>query len=110
MGPESRGWYRRLAEHGDGIALAFVRSDAAWFHDEILLRADGVLFVRGRPHFHHADGRRARHNSGAPVCLAAYGAENLASLRDAAIPGYLCRDTGRSEWGLTQSILTESAP
>lgn len=42
--------------------------------------ADGVLFIRGRPHFHYVDGTRARFNSGAPIALVAYGRENLDAL------------------------------
>jgi hypothetical protein len=36
-----------------------------------------VLFLKGRPHFHYVDGRRAAFNSGAPIALIAYGKNNL---------------------------------
>jgi hypothetical protein len=42
--------------------------------------ADAVLFLRGRPHFHHVDGSRASFNSGAPICLVAYGRSNARAL------------------------------
>lgn len=39
-----------------------------------------VLFLKGRPHFHRVDGSRASFNSGAPICLVAYGPRNHATL------------------------------
>lgn len=42
--------------------------------------ADGVLFLKGRPHFHYVDGRRADFNSGAPICLVGYGHQNALAL------------------------------
>ena len=43
--------------------------------------ADAVLFIKGRPHFHHPSGERAAFNSGAPICLIAYGKHNADVLR-----------------------------
>ena len=49
--------------------------------DDLVKRLrDGVLFMRGRPHFHYVDGRRAKSNSGAPIALVAYGSENFDAL------------------------------
>lgn len=42
--------------------------------------ATGVLFVKGRPTFHHVDGTRAAFNSGAPIALVAYISNNLEAL------------------------------
>lgn len=42
--------------------------------------ADAVLFIQGRPHFHRVNGDRAPFNSGAPICLVAYGISNVAAL------------------------------
>lgn len=77
----------RMADHGNGIALAFARTDTAMFHRWVFDRADAVLFLAGRPHFHTADGARAKGNSGGPICLIAYGANNAARLRDSGIAG-----------------------
>jgi hypothetical protein len=43
--------------------------------------ATGVLFIKGRPHFHYVDGRRAAFNSGAPIALVAFGEQNLQALK-----------------------------
>jgi len=44
-----------------------------------------VLFLRGRPHFHYADGTRAAANSGAPIALVAYGAEDARILESCGL-------------------------
>jgi hypothetical protein len=59
-GREAERWLRRLANHGDGIALIFARTETEAFHEYVWSRADSLLFLRGRLHFHYVDGRRAR--------------------------------------------------
>ena len=71
---------RRMAEHGDGIALIPARTETAMFYETVWPRANAVLFVKGRPHFHTVDGARAPFNSGAPICLIAYGRANVDAL------------------------------
>lgn len=77
FGREAVKWLRRLVEHGNGIALVPARTETNMFYECVWGKADGVLFVRGRPHFHYVDGSRAAFNSGAPICLIAYGEDNL---------------------------------
>jgi hypothetical protein len=82
-------WLARLAEHGNGIALIFARVEtAAWF-ENVWPKASAVLFIRGRLFFHHADGSRAPHNSGAPSALVAYGKNNSQALSCSGIDGQL---------------------
>ena len=81
FGREAIKWMRRMAVHKNGIALIPARTETAMFYECVWGVADAVLFVKGRPHFHFVDGRRADFNSGAPICLVAYGTEN----RDALI-------------------------
>lgn len=81
FGREAIKWLRRMAEHGNGIALIPARTETAMFYECIWGVADAVLFIKGRPHFHFVDGEKAKFNSGAPICLAAYGTRN----RDALI-------------------------
>lgn len=81
FGREAVKWLRRMAEHGNGIALIPARTETAMFYECVWGVCDAVLFIKGRPHFHFVDGRRADFNSGAPICLVAYGAAN----RDALI-------------------------
>lgn len=74
-------WLARMAAHGDGIALIPARTETEMFFASVWGVADGVLFIEGRPHFHRVDGSRADFNSGAPICLVAYGSANLDALR-----------------------------
>lgn len=76
FGQESVKWLRRMAAHGNGIALMAARTETVMFFETVWNRASGILFVKGRPHFHYVTGERAPFNSGAPICLAAYGQEN----------------------------------
>jgi hypothetical protein len=80
-GPKTGAWLKRLAEHGNGIALVFARTETRAFFDYVWPAAHGVLFIRGRLKFHHVDGTQAA-AAGAPSCLIAYGEENELALRD----------------------------
>jgi hypothetical protein len=73
FGPEAARWLERCADHGDAVALVPARTETRWFVSQVWHRATGVLFLHGRPHFHHPDGRRSAANCGAPICLVAYG-------------------------------------
>ena len=70
---------RKLADHGDGIALLFARTETKVWHDFIWPNADSILFLKGRLSFYTASGRRGTSNAGAPSALIGYG--NLASDR-----------------------------
>jgi len=71
-GPQTAAWLRRAAEHGDGVALVFARTDTAWFH-EIVPTASSVCFIEGRITFIGPDRRPAQHNSGVPSMLLGWG-------------------------------------
>lgn len=88
-GLEAARWLDRLARHGNGIALIFARTETRMFFDHVWRRADAVLFIEGRLHFHHVDGRRAAANSGAPSCLIAYGEENALRLVDCGLGAFI---------------------
>lgn len=80
-------WLERLAEHGDGTALIFARTETEAFTRHVWRRASGLLFLTGRLHFHYADGRRAGFNAGAPSVLAAYGQDDMDRLAASALEG-----------------------
>jgi hypothetical protein len=80
-GREMSFWLKRLAAHGNGIALIFARTDTEAFFEQVWDRSDAVLFLRKRLFFHHVDGRMATTSAGAASVLIAYGAENVESLR-----------------------------
>lgn len=82
---ESVKWLRKMVSHGNGIALIAARTETAMFYECVWNTADAVCFIRGRPHFHYVDGTRAKANSGAPICLIAYGEHNAQVLRDSGL-------------------------
>src|SRR5690606_2411664 len=79
-GPKTGTWLKRLADHGNGIALVFARTETEMFRSQVWERADAVRFLYGRLHFHKPDGSRAKANAGGPSVLVAYGAENAVKL------------------------------
>lgn len=85
FGREAVQWLRRCRDHGNAIALIPARTETAMFYECVWGAADAVLFLKGRPHFHYVTGVRAQFNSGAPICLVAYGAENARSLVSSAL-------------------------
>jgi hypothetical protein len=84
-------WMQKMAAHGNGIALVPARTETAMFTECVWEAATAVLFLKGRPHFHYVDGTRAQANSGAPICLVAYGYKNMEALDDSDLPGRLVR-------------------
>lgn len=86
-GRETGAWLARLADHGNGIALIFARTETEMFFEQVWNKATGILFLQGRLHFHHVDGTRAPANAGAPSCLVAYGMDNVRSLMTSGIAG-----------------------
>lgn len=88
-GAHTAAWLAKLADHGNGIALVFARTETSMFSEHVWPAASALLFLRGRPHFHHADGARARGNSGGPMVLVAYGAENAEALDRSGLAGWL---------------------
>lgn len=74
-------WMQKLAQHGNGIALIFARTDTKSFFDNVWERADAALFLRGRLRFHLEDGTLPTHtNCGAASVLVAYGSTNVEAL------------------------------
>lgn len=86
FGREAVKWLRRMVEHGNGVALIPARTETAMFYETVWGSASAVCFIKGRPHFHYVDGRRAAAaNSGAPICLVAYGLPNAVALRSSGL-------------------------
>ncbi len=78
-------WMRRMKDHGNGIALIPARTETKLFYECVWTFADGICFIKGRPHFHYVDGARAKANSGAPICLIAYGGSNAEALEQSKL-------------------------
>ncbi len=80
-------WVRRLADHGDGIALVFSRTDASWFQ-EALKSATAVLFIAGRIQFVAGlENQHKKSRCGAASALFAFGHECAIALRNMADRG-----------------------
>lgn len=80
-GPSTGMWVKRMAQHGNGIALVFSRTDASWCQ-EAMRSADAMLFVSGRVEF--VPGNENKHKKarcGAGTVLFAWGDECAQALR-----------------------------
>ena len=59
---------KRLAEHGNGIALVFNRMDTALWHDIIFPSATAIRILRGRLKFVGTDGKESPRNGRRRSC------------------------------------------
>lgn len=80
-------WLARMADHDNGTAFIFARTETDAFFRHVWDRASALLFLRGRTHFHLPDGSRAEQNGGAPTVLCAYGATDAEILAFSGIEG-----------------------
>jgi len=86
-GAETVKWLRRMADHKNGIALIFARTETKMFFETVWMKAIALLFIRGRLHFCRGDGVRAKFNAGAPSVLVAYSVADADILAKSGIPG-----------------------
>ena len=86
-GLECAKWLEKLADHNNGIALIFARTETKMFFKHVWNKADAILFLEGRLFFHHVNGEVAKANAGAPSCLVAYGQNNVEILKNCGIKG-----------------------
>lgn len=86
-GTETSRWMGRLAEHGNGIACIFARTETATWFDHIWGKATAVMFLRGRLTFHHVSGKAGPSAAGAPSALIAYGMNNHVALVQSGLDG-----------------------
>lgn len=87
-GKETFVWMNKLANHGNGIALIFARTETIGFHEQIWNRADAIFFFQGRLKFCYVSGLEAQH-ANAPSCLVAYGENNVQALKHCGFRGKL---------------------
>ena len=86
-GKQTPKWLAKMAEHNNGIALIFARTDTRMFHDYVF-NADAILFLKGRLSFYDVTGKKGG-TAGAPSCLVAYGAEAVNRLISCGLKGRL---------------------
>lgn len=80
-------WFERLANHNNGIALVFARTETIYWHTHIFPKASGLFFFEKRLSFYHVTGKRGNVNAGAPSVLISYGTECAEVLRNLIIGG-----------------------
>ena len=97
-GKETYLWLNKLAEHGNGIALTFARTETKGFVSSVWEKADLLLFLHGRVKFRvPVTGEPGKTNAGSPSVLIAYGAENMNALRMSGLEGTLVMPLGMPE-------------
>jgi hypothetical protein len=84
-------WLEKMSNWGIGTALIFARTETDMFFRYVWEQATALLFLRGRIHFHHLDGVRAKANSGGPSVLIAYGETDAEKLAESGIVGQFVR-------------------
>ena len=87
FGDEAVKWMEKMAAHGDGTALIPARTETNMFHRYVWKGARGIFFLKGRPHFHYVDGRRAKFGTGAPMCLIGFGFDDCEALIESGLTG-----------------------
>lgn len=78
-------WLRKLAEHGDGIAIVPNRTGSDWWQDAAN-HAMAFLFIRGKVKFIRPDGSEGK-SPGYGNVLMSFGDEMTKALEDAKICG-----------------------
>jgi hypothetical protein len=76
-------WMQKMAEHANGIALVFARTDVKWYR-EYALKGDAILYLKTRLKFVDMNGNKdeakAKNGAGAGSMLVAWGPECVAAL------------------------------
>lgn len=85
---------RLMAQHNNGIALVYSRTETKFFFSSIWPVATAIFFFEGRLVFYNADGTPCRDKktgriagAGGPSCLVAYGEENARILKSSGLSG-----------------------
>lgn len=81
-----RPWLKKLADHGNGVALVPNRTGCDWWQDFAAI-ANGVLFIRGKIRFLKPDGSEGA-SPGYGNVLMAFGSKNAALMKLSAIEGF----------------------
>lgn len=76
-------WLEKFLQHGNGIAIVRAYTSAAWFH-EYAVRADAMLFPRGKTKFVRPDGSVGG-SPGHGVVLLAKGERAKAAMRQSGL-------------------------
>lgn len=86
-GREIEKWMAKMAQHDQGVALIFARTETQFFQQYVFQACSSILFLEGRVRFCNTAGIRSIGNSGAPSVLIAYGTKNVERLGDSGLKG-----------------------
>lgn len=78
---------KKMADHNNGIALTFTRTETAQFQKWVFPYATALLFKEGRIHFLNNEGKKVGNGSGCGSVFIAYGKENADILKNSGIKG-----------------------
>ncbi|KKN46555.1 hypothetical protein LCGC14_0671490 [marine sediment metagenome] len=85
-GRETWGWLKKLADHKNGLALIFARTETIGFHKEIWEKAHSIFFFKGRLRFYYVSGKKGG-VANAPSCLISYNEFNSKVLKNTSLKG-----------------------
>lgn len=88
-------WLLKMAQHRNGMALTFARTETYAWQKWVFPFATAVLFIGGRINFRLPDGTDPGKNAGAPSALIAYSAMDADILRNSGIAGWFVTDLER---------------
>lgn len=77
---------KKMADHGNGIALIFGRTDTKFFHNYVFPHCNVIKFIEGRIRFCYPDGSASKDGMGNSV-LIGYGKNNIEPVVDSGIRG-----------------------
>lgn len=79
-------WLNRLALHGNGVALIYVRTDTDIWQKIVFSTASAIFFLKRRLFFYKKDGHR-KQAAPAPSALVAFGKKNSEALKKSGLKG-----------------------
>ena len=72
-GPHAQHWVKKLAKHGNGVALIFARLETRLWQEEIFPTASGFVFPKRRLAFARPNGVTPKASAGAPSAFISWG-------------------------------------
>jgi hypothetical protein len=90
-GREAIKFMKKMADHNNGIALTFARTETRMFQQEVFGKASGIFFIAKRINFCDYKGKPSENSAGAPSVLISYGNENADILKNCKLNGFYVR-------------------
>lgn len=101
-------WLKKMAEHMNGTALIYGRTDTIALQDYMFPFAESVLFIKGRIKFHYPNGEQAKTPGNAPSLLIGYSEYDSEMIEQCGIKGYHVYLRDVFYFGLEKDYSTET--